>query len=136
MPSSLRSGLPMCSPGPIWAPGAASSMKSVPRGIPESSHCLFLKSLPYLRVPTVAQHIKSPTSIHEDVDSIPGLAQWVKGSGIATSCSVSHCCHLDPALLWLWLWCRLAAAVLIQPLAWEPPYAAGTVLKRKKKRRK
>ena len=25
----------------------------------------------------------------------------------------------------LWLWCRLAAAAPIQPLAWEPPYAAG-----------
>ena len=28
------------------------------------------------------------------------------------------------------LWCRLAAAALIQPLAWEPPYAAGEALKR------
>ena len=24
------------------------------------------------------------------------------------------------------LWCRPAAAALIRPLAWEPPYAAGT----------
>ena len=23
------------------------------------------------------------------------------------------------------LWCRLVAAALIQPLAWEPPYAVG-----------
>ena len=23
------------------------------------------------------------------------------------------------------MWCRLVAAALIQPLAWEPPYAAG-----------
>ena len=30
------------------------------------------------------------------------------------------------------LWCRLAAAALIQPLAWEPPYAAGEALKRQK----
>jgi len=26
-------------------------------------------------------------------------------------------------LLWLWLWRRLADTALIQPLAWEPPYA-------------
>ena len=29
-------------------------------------------------VPIVAQWVKNPTSIHDDVDSIPGLAQWVK----------------------------------------------------------
>ena len=33
----------------------------------------------------------------------------------------------DPA--WLWLWCRLAAAALIQPVAWEPPYVMGEALK-------
>ena len=32
----------------------------------------------------------------------------------------------------LWLWCRLAAAALIGPLAWELPYAAGLALKKKK----
>ena len=32
-----------------------------------------------------------------------------------------------------WLWCRLAATTLIQPLAWELPYAAGVALKKKKK---
>ena len=29
-------------------------------------------------VPVVAQRVKNLTSIHEDVDSIPSLAQWVK----------------------------------------------------------
>ena len=43
--------------------------------------------------------------------TILGLAQWLK----------------DLALLWLR--CRPAAAALNRPLAWEPPYAAGTTLK-------
>ena len=29
-------------------------------------------------VPIVAQWVKNPTSIHEDVGLIPGLTQWVK----------------------------------------------------------
>ena len=38
----------------------------------------------------------------------------------------------DPALLWLW--CRPAAVALIHPLAWEPPYAEGVALRRKRER--
>ena len=30
------------------------------------------------------------------------------------------------------LWCRPAAAALIQPLAWELPYATGVVVKRER----
>ena len=44
-------------------------------------------------------------------------------------CGVGHRCGLD--LVLLWLWCRPAAAVLIWPLAWEPPYAAPAALKSK-----
>ena len=32
----------------------------------------------------------------------------------------------------LWLWFRPAATALIQPLAWEPPYAMDAALKRQK----
>ena len=46
------------------------------------------------------------------------------------SCGVVQRTDLDPALLWLW--CRLTATALIQPLAWQPPYAAGGALKRQK----
>ena len=38
----------------------------------------------------MVQQVKNPTSVHENVGSIPGLAQCVKGS--------SMCCHT--------LWCR------------------------------
>ena len=42
--------------------------------------CLFNSSMRVnvLGVPIVAQQVKNPTSIHEDLDSIRGLAQWVK----------------------------------------------------------
>ena len=43
------------------------------------------------------------------------------------NCGVGGRRGLDPALLWLWH--RLAATSLSQPLAWELPYAAGVALK-------
>ena len=35
----------------------------------------------------------------------------------------------------LWLWCRPAAIALIQPLAWELPYAADATVKTKKRKK-
>ena len=52
------------------------------------------------------------------------------------SCSVGRRWGLDLALLWLWLWPRLAAAALIRPLVWEPPYAMGVSQKTQKRQKK
>ena len=49
------------------------------------------------------------------------------------SCGVGCRYGLDPELLRLC--CRPAAIVLIGPLAWEPPYASDSALKRKKKQK-
>ena len=60
------------------------------------------------------------TSTHEDTyrfDSWPCSVGW--GSSFAAE-----------------LWCRPVAPALIQPLAWEPPYAAAAALKRQKEEEK
>ena len=67
-------------------------------------------------VPVVAQQVKNMTSIYEDMCLIPGLAQWIKGSSVAVSCSVGHSLDLALLRLWLWLWQRPAAAAPITPI--------------------
>jgi len=81
----------------------------------------------------VAQWLANPTRNHKVAGLIPGLAQWVKGFGVAVSCGVGRRCGSDPVLLWLW--CRLAATAPIQPLAWEPPYAEGEAQEKTKKQK-
>ena len=53
---------------------------------------------------------------------------------MAMSCGVGRRRSLDPMLLWLW--CRLVATAPIGPLAWEPPYAAGSALEKTGKKKK
>ena len=52
------------------------------------------------------------------------------------SCGIGGRCGLDPELLLLWLWSRLAAVALIQPLAWEHPYAVGAAQETAKRQKK
>ena len=49
------------------------------------------------------------------------------------SCGIGHRRGSDLALLWLWR--RPGAIARIRPLAWEPPYAVSTALKRQKKKK-
>ena len=49
------------------------------------------------------------------------------------SCGVDCRRSLNPALLWPW--CRPVATALIQPLAWEPPYAASAAQEKTKKQK-
>ena len=49
------------------------------------------------------------------------------------SCGVGRRGSVDPAVLWLWH--KLVATALIQPLVWEPPYAEGAALKNLKKKK-
>ena len=50
------------------------------------------------------------------------------------SCGVG--CRRGSDLALLWLWCGPAAAAPVRPLAWEPPYAAGSGPRKGKKTEK
>ena len=52
--------------------------KTITRTLSSGDHFVMYNNMESLGVPTVAQRVTNPASIHEDVGLIPSLAQWVK----------------------------------------------------------
>ena len=78
--------------------------------------------------------VGKPIRVRGDVGSVFGLAQGVGDLvmpwavvWVMDMARILHCCGCGVGL---------AAAALIQPLAWEPPCAARAALKSKKKKKK
>ena len=69
----------------------------------------------------------------------PFVAQRWQTQQVSMRMRVRPLAPLSGLKIWRWreLWCRLAAAALIRPLAWKlPPYAMDVALKGQKKEKK
>ena len=71
--------------------------------------------------PSWLSRLRTRHCLAEDASSVPGLAQWVKSLALPQAAMEVT----DADLVLPWLWYRPAAAALIRPPAWEPPYAVG-----------
>ena len=84
----------------------------------------FVLKMDFVGIPIVAQR--------KQIQLVP-MRTWVPPlallSGLRLWCFHELPCRSDPTLLWLWP--RLAAIALIQPLAWKLPYAVGAAIQRK-----
>ena len=84
-------------------------------------------------VPVVTQWVKNPTNLHEDADSIPGLAQWIKDLAVPQATAYVA----DVARIQCYCGCGvgLSCSSDLTPDQ-ELPYAAGVAVKRKKGRKR
>ena len=69
------------------------------------------------------------------------MRSQVRSLALLSGLSIWCCLELqhrftDMAQIWRHCGCGVDSAALIQPLAWDPPYAMGAVLKKKAKKKK
>ena len=65
-----------------------------------------------------------PILAHRKLIQLGTMRSRVRSMALLSGLRIQRCCEL---------WCRPAAAVPIRPLAWEPAYAAGVALKKRKR---
>ena len=74
-------------------------------------------------VPVVAQLVKNPTNIHEDVGLIPGLVPWVKDLALLQAAARSQMQLRSRVAMAMMKACSCSSD--LKPLAYELPYEAG-----------